>query len=233
MTTLWPSPSSGSIRPSSSNPDGPGRASRTSRSPPPNGSIGSTTAARSSTATTSHPLKQKTLTTLTTRPQRPPESQTRKSPDTPGRFNDASGNTLCGLVQQAVGGHVHIDGWPSCRRLAKLGYTHLPRTQHPGRIAADDLDDILPRVHRAISNLKSSLQGTHRGVSSEHLQVYSTSSAPLQPPAHAIGRVPNTPRSRQPATSRDLPRHLCGQSTSAPRDRPLNAVGPDTAERSG
>ncbi len=89
-------------------------------------------------------------------------------------INDASGNTLCGFVQQAVapGGSVHTDGWPSYRRLAKLGYTHLPRTQHPGRIAAEDLDDILPRVHRAISNLKSWLQGTHRGVSSEHLQVY-------------------------------------------------------------
>jgi len=89
-------------------------------------------------------------------------------------INDASGDTLCGFVQQAVapGGSVHTDGWPSYRRLAKLGYTHLPRTEHPGRIAADDLDDILPRVHRAISNLKSWLQGTHRGVSSEHLQVY-------------------------------------------------------------
>jgi ISXO2-like transposase domain len=27
-------------------------------------------------------------------------------------------------------------------------------------------------VHRVISNLKSWLQGTHRGVSAEHLQVY-------------------------------------------------------------
>ena len=30
----------------------------------------------------------------------------------------------------------------------------------------------MPRVHRAISNFKSWLRGTHRSVSNEHLQVY-------------------------------------------------------------
>jgi transposase InsO family protein len=49
----------------------------------------STTAARSSTATTSHPSKQNRFTTLTTRPRQPPESQTRKAPDMPGRFSQA------------------------------------------------------------------------------------------------------------------------------------------------
>jgi len=33
----------------------------------------------------------------------------------------------------------------------------------------EDIDEILPRVHRVISNLKSWLQGTRRGVSGEHL----------------------------------------------------------------
>jgi transposase InsO family protein len=57
---------------------GRGRASTTSRSPPPNGSTGTTTAGPSSTATTSRPLKQSRLTTLTTtRPRQPSESQTR------------------------------------------------------------------------------------------------------------------------------------------------------------
>ncbi len=89
-------------------------------------------------------------------------------------INDASADTLCGFVQDAVapGASIHTDGWPSYRRLTKLGYQHHPRTQRPGRIAVEDLDDILPRVHRAISNLKSWLQGTHKGVSAEHLQVY-------------------------------------------------------------
>jgi len=89
-------------------------------------------------------------------------------------INDASADTLCRFVLDAVapGANVHTDGWPSYRRLIKLGYEHHPRTQRPGRIAVEDLDDILPRVHRAISNLKSWLQGTHKGVSAEHLQVY-------------------------------------------------------------
>jgi transposase-like protein len=87
---------------------------------------------------------------------------------------DASTATLTGFVCDVVepGAVVHTDGWNSYRRLAKLGYDHRPRTQRPGRVAADDLDDILPRVHRVISNLKTWLQGTHRGVSKEHLQVY-------------------------------------------------------------
>ena len=67
---------------------------------------------------------------------------------------------------------VHTDGWYAYRRLSKRGYDHRPRTQRPGRVAVDDLDEILPRVHRVISNHKTWLQGTHRGVSKEHLQVY-------------------------------------------------------------
>ena len=51
------------------------------------------------------------------------------------------------------------------RRLSHLGYDHRPRTQRPGRVAVNDPDEILPRVHRVISNLKTWLQGTYRGVS--------------------------------------------------------------------
>ena len=87
---------------------------------------------------------------------------------------DASAATLCGFVTEVVaeGGVIHTDGWSAYRRLSKLGYDHRPRTQRPGRVAAEDLDEILSRVHRVISNLKTWLQGTHRGVSKEHLQVY-------------------------------------------------------------
>ena len=87
---------------------------------------------------------------------------------------DASTAALCGFVTDVVapGAVVHTDGWNSYRRLSKLGYEHRPRTQRPGRVAVDDLDDVLPRVHRVISNLKTWLQGTHRGVSKEHLPVY-------------------------------------------------------------
>jgi transposase-like protein len=87
---------------------------------------------------------------------------------------NASTAALTGFVQDVVeaGAVVHTDGWNAYRRLSKLDYDHRPRIQRPGRVAAADLDDILPRVHRAISNLKTWLQGTHRGVSKEHLQVY-------------------------------------------------------------
>ena len=38
--------------------------------------------------------------------------------------------------------------------------------------AGQDPSRVLPRVHRAISNLKSWLQGTHHAVSPKHLQPY-------------------------------------------------------------
>ncbi len=62
--------------------------------------------------------------------------------------------------------------WRGYRGLDKLGYHHQPRSQRAARAHGEDIDEILPRVHRVISNLKSWLQGTHRGVSGEHLQVY-------------------------------------------------------------
>ena len=63
---------------------------------------------------------------------------------------------------------VHTDGLNSYAGLAKLGYQHRPRKQTGAAIE----DQLLPRVHRAISNLKAWMHGTHRGVSKEHLPVY-------------------------------------------------------------
>jgi transposase-like protein len=68
----------------------------------------------------------------------------------------------------APGAIVHTDGLNSYAGLAKLGYQHRPRKQTD---AAPE-DQLLPRVHRAISNLKAWMHGTHRGVSNEHLPVY-------------------------------------------------------------
>jgi hypothetical protein len=67
---------------------------------------------------------------------------------------------------------VHIDAWPPYQRLASKGYRHRPRSQRASRAAGEDPAEILPRVHRVISNLKTWLQRTHHGVSGEHLQVY-------------------------------------------------------------
>jgi len=89
-------------------------------------------------------------------------------------IDDASAATLTAFVREnvAAGATVHTDAWKSYRSLSTLGYDHQPRNQSAARRRGEDPDEILPRVHRAISNLKSWLQGTHRGVSGEHLQVY-------------------------------------------------------------
>jgi transposase-like protein len=82
---------------------------------------------------------------------------------------DASAASLSGFVVAAVsrGAIVHTDGWAGYADLAGRGYQHRPRSQR-----ANPDEQLLPRVHRAISNLKSWLRGTHRGVSAFHLQVY-------------------------------------------------------------
>jgi transposase-like protein len=84
---------------------------------------------------------------------------------------DASQDTLTPWVKSLIapGAVIHTDGWHGYAKLADAGYEHQPRLQrrrHP------DEQKLLPRAHRATSNLKTWLQGTHRGVSPEHLQVY-------------------------------------------------------------
>jgi hypothetical protein len=50
----------------------------------------------------------------------------------------------------------------------KHGYDHRRRPQDTARPG----EQLLPRAHRAISNLKAWIYGTHRGVGDKHLQVY-------------------------------------------------------------
>jgi transposase-like protein len=89
-------------------------------------------------------------------------------------IDDAAAGTLCGFVTATVasGTAVHTDAWQGYKRLTRLGYDHRPRSQRAHRLIGGDPDEILPRVHRVICHLKTWLQGTHRGVSAEHLQVY-------------------------------------------------------------
>ena len=67
----------------------------------------------------------------------------------------------------AAGAIVHTDGLHSYSRLSELGFDHRPR-----KVASVADEKLLPRVHRAISNLKAWMHGTHRRVSPEHMQVY-------------------------------------------------------------
>ena len=83
---------------------------------------------------------------------------------------DASADSLTAFVASttAAGAIVHTDGWQGYKRLGTLDYTHrsIPRSAvAPG-------DDLLPRAHRAVSNFKAWMHGTHRGVSNQHLPVY-------------------------------------------------------------
>jgi len=84
-------------------------------------------------------------------------------------LKDASGDSLGAFIKAttAAGAVVHTDAWRGYRGVGKLGYDHRPRrhVRAPG-------DQLLPRAHRAVSNLKAWMHGTHRGVSPEHLPVY-------------------------------------------------------------
>lgn len=86
---------------------------------------------------------------------------------------DASGDTLGTFVKDTVasGAIVHTDGWMGYVPLRNKGYDHRPRSQRAPKRTGDP-DPVLPRVHRAISNFKTWLRGTHRSVGNEHLQVY-------------------------------------------------------------
>jgi transposase-like protein len=83
---------------------------------------------------------------------------------------DASGVSLGAFVTATTtaGAVVHTDAWSGYNALGKLGYEHRPRSQR----GAAPGEQLLPRAHRAISNLKAWIHGTHRGVSDEHLPVY-------------------------------------------------------------
>ncbi len=84
-------------------------------------------------------------------------------------LKDASAESLDAFITTAVapGAIVHTDGWRGYDHVAALGYVHDRRSQRamPGV-------QLLPRAHRAISNLKAWVYGTHRSVGEPHVQVY-------------------------------------------------------------
>jgi hypothetical protein len=86
-----------------------------------------------------------------------------------GSRTDASADSLGAFISSATakGAVVHTDGWSGYAGLRGLGYEHRPRSQR-----AEPAEQLLPRAHRAISNFKAWMDGTHRGVSDKHLHVY-------------------------------------------------------------
>jgi transposase-like protein len=82
---------------------------------------------------------------------------------------DVSAASLVPFVEGAVepGSTLLTDGWQGYAPLRKR-YDHRPTTQGDPKNAVQ----LFPRVHRAFSNLKTWLAGTHHGVSPKHLPHY-------------------------------------------------------------
>jgi transposase-like protein len=82
---------------------------------------------------------------------------------------DASKPSLSAFAQATTEPRaiIHTDGWKGYNGFSELGYDHRRRSQK-----AEPGEQLLPRAHRAVSNLKAWMHGTHRGVGDPHLQVY-------------------------------------------------------------
>ena len=90
-------------------------------------------------------------------------------------ISDASASSLHPFVTENVepGATVVTDGWSGYRGLAKLGYTHNPRSQRAARIRGEDSSQLLRGPHRVASLAKRWLLGTHQGsVDGAHLSSY-------------------------------------------------------------
>ncbi|MCQ9165879.1 IS1595 family transposase [Arthrobacter sp. STN4] len=122
---------------------------------------------------------------------------------------DASGPTLYNFVRDTVapGAVVYTDGWGPYVLLAKKGYEHRPRSQRAAK-RTGDTEPVLPRVHRAISNFKSWLPGTHRFVGNEHLQALTVRLSPqwpaLTPPVSVFQSLLGLEPHRNPTTFREI-----------------------------
>jgi ISXO2-like transposase domain len=101
--------------------------------------------------------------TWSARPHTEHRTEPRPSPPPP-----ASGFGSSCKRRSPLGRPIHTDDFSGYNGLAALGYDHRPRSQR----AAPPGEQLLPRAHRAVSNLKAWLHGTHRGVGNPHLQVY-------------------------------------------------------------
>ena len=132
---------------------------------------------------------------------------------------DPSSPSLLALTKAttAPGAIVHTDGYQAYNVLANHGYDHRRR---PKQSAAPG-EHLLPRAHRAISNLKAWMHGTHRGVSDRAPTCLPRRvRLPPQPPPHPDGRLPNAARPRARTRADHLPRNHQPGRLTAPWSEP-------------
>ena len=90
-------------------------------------------------------------------------------------ISDGSANTLHRFITDniAAGSTVITDGWNGYLGIDKAGYTHDRRSQRAAKALGEDIDKLLPGVHRVASLAKRWLLSTHQGaVDTEHLAGY-------------------------------------------------------------
>lgn len=82
----------------------------------------------------------------------------------------ADAEALHGMILEKVlsGSHLLTDDWAGYRGVARKGYAHDPVKSRGGRDACERW----PLVHRAISNFKAWLMGTHRNYCLQRLPAY-------------------------------------------------------------
>ena len=162
-------------------------------------------------------------------------------------IGDASGATLTDFVLRNVapGSTLHSDTWAGYNRLLTSGYRHRPRSARTLKTAGEEVS-IVPGAHRVVSNLKTWLRGTHRGVGADHLEGYLEEfvfrfnrrfypmaafdtllglTSKIEPTAYAELRGPRpsdgTPRRRGRATG------LTQRNRRATRKRAVDRTSPD------
>lgn len=88
---------------------------------------------------------------------------------------NGSADTLHAFITDTIapGSTVITDGWSGYRGIEAIGYTHDRRSQRAAKALGEDIDKLLPGVHRVASLVKRWLLSTHQGaVSTEHLTGY-------------------------------------------------------------
>lgn len=88
------------------------------------------------------------------------------------KIRSASADSVLKFISDNVehGSTVITDGAPAYNNLYKRGYVHQVQST---RVRGDEPDAVLAHFHRAVSNMKTWLLGTHHGrVSQKHLQAY-------------------------------------------------------------